>query len=59
MFGKPVKIRRGPATVSAEDRSTKATGAEMRWEGSFDPMKRESGDRPGSSQCESTSEERR
>jgi hypothetical protein len=59
MFGKPVKIRRGPATVSAEERSAKATGAEMRWEGSFDPMKRESGDRPGSSQCESTSEERR
>jgi hypothetical protein len=52
--GKPVKIRRGPATVSGEGRNGKATGA-CRWEGSFAPLIRKPGDRQGSPRFESTS----
>jgi hypothetical protein len=39
-----VRIRSGPATVSAEERSEYATGEATRWEGSFNPKKREPGD---------------
>ena len=55
LHGKPVQVRRGPATVSVEERSENATGVAIRWEGSFDPMKREPGDRPSSHRFESTS----
>ena len=53
-----MQIRSGPATVSAEERSEYATGAAQRWEGSFDPKKREPGDRLSSRRFESASKER-
>jgi hypothetical protein len=55
LHGNPVQIRSGPATVSVEERGKYATGAAMHWEGSFDPTKREPGDRPSSHRLESTS----
>ena len=55
LYGNPVQNRSGPATVSVEKRSEYATGAEMRWEGSFHSTKREPGDRPSSHRFESTS----
>ena len=58
LYGNPVQIRNGPATVSAEERSEYATGAFERWEGSFNPKKRKPGDRPSSHRFESTSKER-
>ncbi len=57
LYGNPVQIRSGPATVSVEDRSEYATGATLRWEGSCNPTKREPGDRPGSHRFASTSKE--
>jgi hypothetical protein len=53
-----VRIRSGPATVSAEVRSEYATGKATRWEGSFNPKKREPGDRLSSRRFESASKER-
>ena len=55
-YGNPVQIRSGPATVSAEERSHSATGAKLRWEGGFNPAKREPGDRLSSHRFKSTSE---
>ena len=59
LYGNPVEIRSGPATVSVEDRSKYATGAEKRWEGSCRPTKRKPGDRPGSHRFAATSKEGR
>ena len=53
VIGKPVQIRRGPATVSGEGGSRYATG--MCWEGSFHPMNRKPEDRQSSYRFESTS----
>lgn len=53
LYGNPVELRSGPATVSAEGRGEHATGAAMHWEGCLDPEKREPGDRPGSHRFES------
>jgi hypothetical protein len=59
LYGNPVEIRSGPATVSVEDRSKYATGAPKRWEGSCRPTKRKPGDRPGSHRFAATSKEGR